>query len=367
MKNFIKMSKVLKMFRLLAIRTWIVMVLTSFSAFAFSGEPVVLVFVIDGLQRDAAEVAAANGAANLKFLMENGVSVREAYCTSPAPRMYLPDGSMPWGTSSSPNVAMHTGTHVFESRNMDDIFFSARRAKIKSVFAGGAINYEEFTSPDFCLAGSYTDSMVVQYGIDHFRNNGTRLIRLHLQQIRDSWSGPEDKLKPGSGYQKAILKADALLGKLIQLFKSDKVWKDVYIIVAGDHGMGITKESEHPPSVLSSWMPFMNFYGPGIKKGKTIPYAETPDLAIMVNHFLNLSPLKGHTDPKVTIKPAGTTGTFLSNIFEGNPDEIKHPKMIFRYLESKNWKPSDDFAEYRLSMLSYMKELISLTSSSPGR
>ena len=82
-------------------------------------------------------------------------------------------------------------------------------------------------------------------------------------------------------------------------------------------------------------------------------------MAIMINYFLNLKPLQGHTDPKVTIEPKGTTGTFLSNIFEGNQDEIKHPKLIRRYLESKNWKPSDDYAEYRLAMLSYIKELVS--------
>ena len=324
---------------------------------AAATDPTVLVFIIDGLQSDAAKVAAANGAGNLKFLMENGVCVREAYCTSPAPRMFLPDGSLPWGTSSSPNVAIHTGTHVFESRLIDDTFLSARRAHIKSLFAGGADNYKEFTTPDFCYAGSLTDSDVVQYGMYHFKNDGTRLIRLHLQQIRDSWSGPEDKLKAGSGYQKAILRADVLLGKLIQMFKSAGVWEETYIIVAGDHGMGITKESEHPPSVISSWSPYMNFYGPGIKKGGIIPYAETPDLALMINHFLNLSPLQGYTDPGIVIEPKGTTGTFLSNIFEGNPDEITHPKMILRYLESNNWKHSDDYSEYRHAMLSYMKEL----------
>jgi hypothetical protein len=69
-----------------------------------------------------------------------------------------------------------------------------------------------------------------------------------------------------------------------------------------------------------------------------------------------LKPLQGHTDPKVTIEPKGTTGTFLSNIFEGNSRDLNHPKFIRRYLESKNWKPSDDFGEYRLAMLSYMKE-----------
>jgi hypothetical protein len=76
----------------------------------------------------------------------------------------------------------------------------------------------------------------------------------------------------------------------------------------------------------------------------------------MVNHFLNLKPLRGHTDPKLTLKHKGTTGTFLSNIFEGNPDEIKHPEMIRRYLESKNRKPSDDFEEYRSYMLSYIND-----------
>lgn len=332
------------------------MILLGISNLFFAQETVVLVFVIDGLQSDAARVAAANGAENLKFLMENGVCVKEAYSTSPAPRMYLPDGSLPWGTSSSPNVAMHTGTHLFESRQMDDIFLSARRAQIKSLFAGGADNYKEFTTPDFCYAGSLSDSTVVQYGMDHFKNDGNRLLRLHLQQIRDSWTGPEDKLDPGSKYQQAILHTDALLGKLISMFKDEEVWDHTYIIIAGDHGMGITKESDHPPSIISSWSPFMNFYGPGIKRGKSIPYAETPDIAILINHFLNLKPLEGHVDPKVTIEAKGTTGTLLTNIFEGNPDEITHPKLIRRYLESKNWKPSDEYAEYRLAMLSYINE-----------
>jgi hypothetical protein len=352
-----KIFKKVMPFRFLQMKLWIMIFSIGLSNLSHAGDPIVLVFVIDGIQSDAAKVAAAHGAENLRYLIENGVCVQETYCTSPAPRMNLPDGSLPWGTSSSPNVAMHTGTHVFESRQMDDIFLSARRAQIKSVFAGGASNYQEFTTPDFCYAGSLTDSVVVEYGMYHFKNDHTRLLRLHLQQIRDSWSGPEDKLNPRSRYQHAILNADALLGKLIQMFKSEGEWENTYIIIAGDHGMGITKKSEHPPSVLSSWSPFMNFYGPGIKKGKSIPYAETPDLALMINYFLNLKPLQGHTDPKVTVEPKGTTGTFLSNIFEGNQEEIKHPKLIRRYLESKNWKPSDNYAEYRMAMLSYIKEI----------
>ncbi len=39
-----------------------------------------------------------------------------------------------------------------------------------------------------------------------------------------------------------------------------------YIIVAGDHGMGMSKKSEHAASTVSSWKPYMNFYGPGNKE-----------------------------------------------------------------------------------------------------
>lgn len=320
-------------------------------------ETTVLMFIVDGLQSDAVKVAAANGANNLKFLMENGVWVEEAYSTSPAPRMNLPDGSQPWGTPTSGNVAMHTGTHVFESRQMDDIFLSARLAHIKSVFAGGAGNYSAFTTPDFSYSGRLSDLVVVQHGIDHFKKDGVRLIRLHLQEIRDSWTGPEEKVAPNSKYQQAILRVDALLGSLIQTFKSAGVWDSTYIVASADHGMGIAERSSHPPSVRSSWMPFMIFYGPRIKKGSTIPYAESPDIAIMVNSFFHLKPLQGYTDPAATIEPKGTTGTFLSNIFEGNPAELDHPKMIRRYLESKNWKAADYYGEYREAMIGLMREL----------
>ncbi|HEX9829842.1 MAG TPA: hypothetical protein VGB10_06485, partial [Bacteroidota bacterium] len=87
----------------------------SFHAIAFQVKPHVVLFIIDGLQHDAAQAAIAHGAVNMKYFHDNGVWVQEAYCTSPAPIAYLPDNSRPWGTASPPNVAMHTGTHVFES------------------------------------------------------------------------------------------------------------------------------------------------------------------------------------------------------------------------------------------------------------
>jgi len=316
----------------------------------------VLLFIVDGLQSDAAKVAIAHGAANMKFFFENGIWVEEAYCSSPSGRLYLPDNSMPWGTAAPPNVAMHTGTHVFESRQMDDIFLAARRAGIKSVFSGSAENYRVFNTADFCYAASNADSAVVDFAIDHLKKDGVRLLSIHVQETRRYWTGPECKTNPESAYQRYLLTVDLFLGKIVEALKSEGVWDSTFVIVASDHGMGCTKQSDHPASVLSSWQPYMNFFGPGIKKGATIPYAESPDIAILIDFLLRLTPLSGHTDPNVSVDPKGTTGTLLTNVFEDFPTRLDHPKLVRRFLESSHWKPSDDYADYRSAMLSLIKE-----------
>jgi hypothetical protein len=345
-------------------KRFIVEILSFFLLFTLKGfslapKPTVLLFIVDGLQSDAAKVAIAHGAANMKFLFDNGVWVKEAYCTSPSPIIILPDNSRPWGTAAPPNIAMHTGTHVFESGpgKLDDVFLAARRANIKSVFSGSADNYKSINTADYCYAVSNTDSLVVEFALDHLRHDGARLLSLHVQQTRRYWTGPEDKIKPDSKYQQYLLTVDRLLGKILDELKAEGLWDSTYVIVASDHGMGMTSESGHPASVLSSWEPYMNFYGPGIKKGKTIPYAETPDIAIFIDHVLRLTPLQGHMDPSVTIEPKGPTGTLLTDLFEGGPAATRHPMLIRRYLESKHWKPADDYAEYRLAMLALMKDM----------
>lgn len=331
------------------------MLLSVVAGMSMASQPTVVLFVIDGLQPDAAMVAIGNGAVNLKYFRDNGVTVEEAYCTSPAPRLLLPDNSLPWGTTAPPNVAMHTGTHVFESRQMDDVFLAARRAGIKSVFSGGAENYRVFDTADYLYySNTAPDSVTVQHAIHRLRNDGVRLIRLHLQRLRNHWIGPDEKTVPDSQYQQYLLHVDHLLGTVIREIRIAGLWDSTYVIIAADHGMGMTRESDHPASTPSSWKPYMNFYGPGIRKGESIPYAETPDIALMVAHMLRVGPLRGHTDPKVSVQPKGTTGTLLTNIFETNPPDLPHPRYIRRYLESVNWRPSDEYAEYRTAMLRFV-------------
>ncbi len=76
----------------------------------------------------------------------------------------------------------------------------------------------------------------------------------------------------------------------------------------------------------------------------------------MNDYFLILKPLQGHLDPKVTLKPKGTTGTLLTNIFTGHPRELNHPMLIKKFLESKDWRPLDSYADYRLGIISLLKE-----------
>jgi hypothetical protein len=314
--------------------------------------PIVVQFMIDRIDSRSVRTAVANGAQALGDLMKQGVVAKQYYCTSPAPRLALPDGTLPWGGSTSSNVAMHTGTHLFESRRIDDIFTSAKRAGIKSVFAGGSPNYKIFTDADFLYFGDeLSDEQVIERGLHHFNKDGARLIRLHLQHIRDAWKGPKDPTDPQSAYIQYFVKTvDPLLAKFIDGLKGAGAWDRTYIILGSDHGMGQTSASGHPQSVLSSWDTFMMFYGPGIKRGAQIPYAEGPDVAIMTNYLLGLPALQGHLDENVPANLRPVTGTFLKNIFEGAPAEVDHPRWVERYLNS-GMPRGDQYVDYRAGMI----------------
>ena len=223
-------------------------------------DPIVVLFMVDGIDSNTVSTAVDNGAETVADLLQHGVTVERFYCTSPAPRLRLPDGSLPWGGSTSANVALHTGCHIFESRKMDDIFLSARRAGIVSMFAGGSVNYSVFDTADYLYYGGRDlgDEEVVDRGLQHFHEDGARLIRLHLQHIRDSWSGPDDTTDPDSDYiQYFVNRVDPLLAKLIGALRTAGVWEKTYLILGSDHGMGQTSASNHPQSVRSSWETFM--------------------------------------------------------------------------------------------------------------
>lgn len=316
----------------------------------------VLMFLIDGLQTATVQTGVANGATHIKFLIDNGVTAQSVYTTSPAARAQLPDGSLPWGNATSGNVAAHTGCHLFESNQMDDIFLAASKAGIKSVFIGGDANYGVFTTPDFEASGKLSDQEVASQAIAHLKTDHARLIRLHFQRIRDFWTGPASQTNPSSTYIQHLLEVDGLLGDLRAALEQEGAWDSTYVILSSDHGMGQSASSDHPPSTLSSWKNVMYFYGPGVKKGATIPYAETPDAAVLAAHLLKLAPLQGHTDPAVKLTLKAATGTLLSNIFEGEPAELSHPRYLEKYLNTGTYTGSGtEYADYRRGMLEILQ------------
>lgn len=321
----------------------------------------VVLFLIDGVTSEAVQTAVASGATNLGFVLANGVRVVTSHSTSPAAVIQLPAGSpggtQPWARATSGNVAVHTGCHLFESNQMDDIFLAARAAGVKSVFVGGDANYAVFTTADFHYGMMMDDAVTVQHAIDHLKNDHARLLRVHLQRVRDFWTGPADKTDPGSAYIRHLLEVDGLLGQLIQALKDVVLWDSTYLVVAADHGMGEAASSTHVASSLSSWNPFMAFYGPGLKRGVSIPYAELPDIAVTTVKFFGWPPLRGHLDPAVTIPVKGTTGTVLTNLFLGAPDELAHPRYIEKCLAlgTACTSTADDFGPYRQSMLDLIR------------
>jgi hypothetical protein len=321
----------------------------------------VVLFLVDGLMYEAVQTAIAAGAQNLRMVLEGGVRVETSHSTSPAAVIQLPAGApggpQPWARATSGNVAVHTGCHLFESNQMDDIFLGARAAGLKSVFSGGDDNYAVFTTADFHYGMRMEDAVTVQHAIDHLKADRVRLLRLHLQRVRDFWSGPGDKNDPASPYIKHVLEVDGLLGMLIQALKDAGVWSSTYLVLAADHGMGQTSASAHVASTASSWDPFMAFYGPDLKKGATIPYAELPDIAVTTMRFLRLPPLKGHLDPRVTLPVKGATGTVLTNLFQGAPAELAHPRYIEKCLAmgAACMSTGDDFGPYRQIMLALIK------------
>jgi hypothetical protein len=326
-------------------------------------ETTVVLFLVDGLMDDAVQTAVANGATNLAFVLANGVRVVTARSTSPAAVIQLPPdapaGPQPWAQASSGNVAVHTGCHLFESADMDDIFRATRAAGIKSVFSGGEDNYAVFTTADFHYGMRMEDADALQHAIDHLKNDHARLLRIHLQRIRDFWTGPANRRDPASAYIKHLIDVDGLLGTLIQALKDVGVWSATYLVVTSDHGMGQTSVSEHGSPAPSSWQPFLAFLGPDLKQGATIPYAELPDVAVTTMRFFGLPPLRGHLDPRLSLPPAvqGPTGTVLGNLFAGAPAEIAHPRYIEACLAlgPACTGEVDDFTPYRQTMLRLIK------------
>ena len=136
--------------------------------------PVVIQFVVDGIDYNTVRTAVATGASTLGTLLKEGVTADTYYCTSPAPRLHLPDGSSPWGGSTSSNVAMHTGTHLFESNRPHLPQRAACRHHVG--VRGRLAQHAIFKNADSLYYGAneLTDEIVVDHGLRHLTKDNAR-------------------------------------------------------------------------------------------------------------------------------------------------------------------------------------------------
>jgi hypothetical protein len=318
-----------------------------------------VIFFIDGVMNQAIQTAIGTGMApNLKFLQDNGVRVELSHSSSPAPRVTHPDMTSPNGNATSGNRTVHTGTHLIEANHdgLDDIFKAATAAGLTSLLVVDDGNYSVFTTPTVrevitTAAGAADDDQVITRAVALYQMHKPRVIRIHLQHIRTAWNGPAGMSNASSPYIQYLIANDRRLGQFIQVLKDGGVWDNTYFMLGSDHGMGTTSASSHAASQAPSWNNFMLFYGPGLKKGATIPYAELPDVSVTLVHFLGLPALKGHT-AAVTVAEKGPTGQVLSNLLQGAPAELTppHPRYIDQFLTTTPTL-SDDFAQYRDAMI----------------
>ena len=155
-------------------------------------DPVVMQFMIDGIDANSVRTAVASGATALGALLKEGVTLtrttaraRRRACSSP---MALCRGAAARARTWPCTRALTCSSR----RNIDDIFLSARRVGIVSVFAGGSQNYAIFKNATHLYYGGneLTDEIVVDRGLQHLTKDNARLLRLHLQHIRNAWKGP---------------------------------------------------------------------------------------------------------------------------------------------------------------------------------
>jgi hypothetical protein len=271
----------------------------------------VIVFMIDGLHWKApAELKMPN----YNALIKEGCYIRKSYMITPHHPTVGEYGKL--HTSSFPNPVLQSGTVFIRPGNkmLQDVF----APKYLTAFVTNTIAYASVSQGfnDVVLNPSLSDKDVVDMSIDMLGKQDIRYFRIHLQTPGNegrylSYTTPD---KPyfrniwgkGSPYVAAVENADVLLGKLIQSLKSAGKWNSTLLIVTSDQGQ--SEIGWHPMIDEDSWVTPLVFVGPGIAKGRVLPYFEHTDLTPTIAHLFKLQ--QPCTD--------GGSGKFVKEILASN-------------------------------------------------
>lgn len=262
----------------------------------------------------------------IRQIRESGTSAEIGIMSFPAHPTVLPFGD--YHFTSAPNVTTMTGTLFMEKqpRYLHHQFTGLG----KTLHAAGSRSYRSLNIGfDYAFTtGGATDAELIDYYIDAFEREGNIVFaRIMLQQLgnagrkesgknltSDPWA--QDIFHPQSPYGMAAGEANRQIARLAGYLKEKNKFDSTLFIIMGDgqspHGWHLTLDPE------SAYTPII-FAGPGIKKGKQIPYAENIDVAPTIAAAMGVSP--PNTD--------GGSGRVLTNIFIGGKD-LQHPRHIER-------------------------------------
>jgi hypothetical protein len=286
-----------KTYRVLAIAIfWLITCQTGQTGRVFAADnlsPVpsrAILFIIDGLHWQAPQRLNLE---QIQNLAKEGTSFEKAYLLMP----YHPT-SGDWAklhNCSLPNPIMLAGT----------LFITPEHRLVQEVFGkigptGHAANSESYLSVNrsihFSMVHGGEDAGAVEFALDLLRKYDPKYIRLHLQQTgsagsRCSWTTEDVPWRhniwgEGSPYVGAARNADRLLGEFVQELKAMGKWEETLLVVTSDHGQAYT--GWHPLLQEESWVTPLILAGPGVAKGRRLPYAEHIDIIPLICHLMGI-------------------------------------------------------------------------------
>ena len=251
----------------------------------------VILFMIDGMHWQAPEKL---NMPVFNSLVKEGTYVQKSYMIIPH-HPTVGDYSLS-NSCSFPNPMLHEGTIFLSPKNK--MIQEMISPKQQTAFVVNTTAYRSVGRGfSTCIMdNSLTDDQTVEQAIRLLESQQIRFMRVHLQSpggigttiamFSEGKPYARDIFGEASPYVDAIENADRLLGELIDYLKRRGEWEGTVLIVTSDHGQ--SKVGWHPMLDEDSWVTPLVFVGPGIARGRELPYFEHTDLAPTIARLLGV-------------------------------------------------------------------------------
>lgn len=280
-------------------RYWFLVPLLTFFVAAVAATPALaqparaILLKIDGLHPAAID---RFGLANIQALRERGTYAEEGVMLFPAHPTVGAYGE--WHTTSFPNVSALAGTAFLDRRPtfLQHVF----RSRGKTLHAAGSASYRSLNDGFHyaMTASGVPDAQVIDFVVATFEAAGDVVFsRIMLQQTGnagrvqsgknlsdDPWA--QNILHPDSPYGGALREADRQIGRLTAFLDARDQLDDTLFVVMGD---GQSPGGWHLTLDEQAALTPIIFAGPGIAPGRSIPYAESIDVAPTVAALMEVS------------------------------------------------------------------------------